>query len=148
MPRGARRCVAVDLAKLANELDAIERRFAPDGDVSQSACVKQLAEWRTREADREEVCSTGNATTAWLLLRLCGRYGIRPFRRPRQKPTTICLHAPAGFVSKVLWPQVQESAGVFARAHAELTGDIITKWLGAAVADETIFVDEIASPSR
>ena len=31
---------------------------------------------------------------------------------------------------------------------AELTGDIITKWLGAAVADETIFVDEIASPTR
>lgn len=138
----------MDLSKIADELDAIERRFAPGGDVSPSARVKQLAEWRTREADREEVCSTGNATAAWLLLRLCGRYGIRPFRRPRQKPTTICLHAPAGFVSKVLWPQVQESARVFARAHAELTGDIATKWLGAAVADETIFIDEIASPPR
>ena len=138
----------MDLAEIAEELDAIERRFAPGGDVSQSACVQQLAEWRTREADREEVCSTGNATAAWILLRLCGRYGIRPFRRPRQKPTTICLHAPAGFVSRVLWPQLQASAHVFARAHAELTNDIITRWLGAAVADETILVDEIASPPR
>jgi hypothetical protein len=138
----------VDLAKIADELDAIERRYAPGGDVSSAACRKQLAEWRTREADREEVCSAGNGPAAWLLLRLCVRYGIRPFRRPRQKPTTVCLHAPAGFVSKVLWPQVLDSARVFERAHAELTGDIITRWLGAAAADETLFVDEIKSPSR
>lgn len=138
----------MDLSKIAAELSAIERRFAPGGDVSPEACKAQLADWRTREADREEVCSTGNATATWLLLRLCGRYGIRPFRRPRQKPTTVCLCAPAGFVSGVLWPQVLEAARVFAKAHAELTEVIVTEWLGAAAADETIFIDEIASPPR
>lgn len=137
----------MDVSKLADELTAIERRYAPGGDASAEACAKQLTDWRAREDDREEVCSTHDVTEAWLLMRLCGRYGIRPFRGPRQKPTTVCLRAPAGFMSTVLWPQHQEAALVFARARADIVNEIVTAWLGAAATVTPVQV-YVMAPSK
>src|SRR5262245_31158659 len=121
---------AVDVEKFVAELRAIEERYAPPGGASPEA---QLAHWRKWDPDREEVCSTRDATTAWYLLRLCGRYGIRPFRRPRQKPTTICVRVPPSFMSKVLWPHVRDAAAVFERARQAAIDEVVTAWLGAAV---------------
>ena len=138
----------MDLRKIADELSAIERRFAPGGDVSPEACARQFAEWRARETEREEVCTTRDATATWLLLRLCGRYGLRPFRRPRQKPTTVCLLAPPSFITEVLWPQHQEETFVISRARAQLVNDVLTTWLGAAALEAPIMIDELLLPPR
>jgi len=59
---------AVDIEAMVKELQAIERRYGPASGASREARVQQLAEWRTREADREEVCSTGDATGAWVVV--------------------------------------------------------------------------------
>lgn len=132
----------MDTKELAEQLRAVERRYAPPGETGSVAFSKQLADWRVREADREEVCNTRDATNAWLLMRLCARYGIRPFRRPRQKPTTICLRAPAGFVSKVLWPQLGELARVFERARAAAVSELVSEWIGPEAAGEALTIDE------
>ena len=126
---------------MVKELRAIEQRYAPPSGASPEAYARQLAEWRAREADREEVCSTRGATGAWVVVMLCARYGIRPFRRPRQRPTTITLLAPAGFVSKVLWPQVQAMVAVFEAARASMMKEVAGAWLGPS-ADQPLFVDE------
>jgi hypothetical protein len=131
----------VDIEAMVKELQAIERRYAPASGVGPEAYARQLAEWRTREPDREEVCSTGDATGAWIVVMLCARYGIRPFRRPRQKPTTITLMAPAGFVSKVFWPQVKEMVGVFEAARVSMVNQVVGAWLGAA-GDQVFTVGE------
>lgn len=128
---------------MVKELQAIERRYGPASGASREARVQQLAEWRTREADREEVCSTGDATGAWVVVMLCARYGIRPFRRPRQKPTTITLMAPASFVSKVFWPQVTEMVRVFEAGRAAMVNQVVRAWLGEA-GHEALIVDEEA----
>ena len=136
----------MDIGKLADELTAIERRYAPDGDVSPEACARQLAEWRDREADHEEVCSAGDETESWLLMRICRRYGIRPFRGPRQKATTVRLHVPPGFMSTVLWPQHQELNVVFARARAQVVKDLLSAWLGAGAAEAPVQIYIVAPP--
>jgi hypothetical protein len=133
----------MDLVTVVTELRAIEERYAPAGGASREAYAKQLADGRAREADREEVCNTGDATAAWIVLLLCSRYGVRPFRRRRQKPTTICVHVPAGFMSKVFWPQVTEMATAFERARRAMVDEVATAWLGRAAAEETFFVDEV-----
>lgn len=122
----------MDVEVVVEALREIDRKYAPAAGAGAEAYVKQLADWRTREPDREEVCSTHDATGAWIVVMLCARYGIRPFRRPRQKPTTICLLAPEGFVSKIFWPQVQEMRCVFEAARVKMVEEVVSAWLGPA----------------
>lgn len=138
----------MDTHAFAAELREIDRRYAPSGGGGGDAYAKQLADWRLKEPDREEVCNTREPTSAWLLLWLCTRYGIRPFRRLRQKPTTICVRVPKGFMSKVLWPQLEELAAVFVRARAAAVDELVTAWLGVGVGDQPIVVEEETAPPR
>jgi hypothetical protein len=40
-----------------------------------------------------------------LFTALCRRYGLKPYRYPRQRRTTVVLQAPRSFVDKTLWPE-------------------------------------------
>jgi hypothetical protein len=131
----------VDIEGIVVELRAIERRYAPAAGTSAAAYAQQLAEWRAREADSEEVCWGGDATGAWVVVMLCARYGIRAFRRPRQKATTTCVVAPASFVSKIFWPQALEMMAALERARRAMAEEIVTAWLGAA-GEQVFVVDE------
>ena len=43
-----------------------------------------------------------------LFLALCRRYGLKPYRYPRQRYSTVVLRAPESFISKTLWPEYLE----------------------------------------
>jgi hypothetical protein len=52
-----------------------------------------------------------SVTDGWsrqLLIALCRRYGIKPYRYPRMHRQTIVVKAPRSFVDTVLWPEFQE----------------------------------------
>lgn len=40
-----------------------------------------------------------------LFLALCRRYGLKPYRYPRQRRTTVILRAPRSFINQTLWPE-------------------------------------------
>lgn len=40
-----------------------------------------------------------------LFLALCRRYGLHPYRYPRQRYSTVVLRAPASFINGTLWPE-------------------------------------------
>jgi len=40
-----------------------------------------------------------------LFTALCRRYGLKPYRYPRQRYSTVVLRAPASFINKTLWPE-------------------------------------------
>jgi hypothetical protein len=40
-----------------------------------------------------------------LFTALCRRYGLKPYRYPRQHRTTVVLRAPKSFIDKTLWPE-------------------------------------------
>jgi hypothetical protein len=65
---------------------------------------KQLEQWRQREPDAEHQLTVATAPSQHLFVLICGWYGLRPHRRPRQRVITLCLEAPAGFVDQILWP--------------------------------------------
>lgn len=136
----------MDLAAFAEQLQVVEQRYQPVSLDDRAAYAKQLAEWRQKEPDSEVVCLTGDPTGAWLLLFLCVRYGIRTSRRARQKPTTFCVHAPRGFVDKVLWPQWREMVAVFDKARAMAVNELVTAWLGPR-GGAVLFVDSDAPRS-
>jgi len=43
-----------------------------------------------------------------LFLALCRRYGIKPYRYPRQRYSTVVLRAPESFIRKTLLPEFEE----------------------------------------
>lgn len=138
----------MDVAAFAEQLRVVDRGYAPPSPADRAAYAKQLAEWRQKEPDSEEVFATGDSTGAWLLLWLCARYGIRTSRRARQKLTTICVHAPTSFVTQVLGPQLDEMLAVFDKARAMAVDDVVTAWLGPGASSEPLFVDGDAPRAR
>ena len=43
-----------------------------------------------------------------LFTALCRRYGMTPYRYPRQRHTTVILRAPRSFIENTLWPEFLE----------------------------------------
>jgi hypothetical protein len=52
--------------------------------------------------------SLGDPWSRRLFLALCRRYGLVPYRLPRQRLTTVMLKAPRRFAEEVLWPEFEE----------------------------------------
>lgn len=40
-----------------------------------------------------------------LFMALCRRYGLKPYRYPRQRHSTVVLRAPKSFIDNTLWPE-------------------------------------------
>ena len=40
-----------------------------------------------------------------LFLALCRRYGLSPYRYPRQRYSSVVLRAPRSFINNTLWPE-------------------------------------------
>ena len=58
--------------------------------------VEQLVETQFKLVDR------------WnrrLFTALCRRYGLKPYRYPRQRYSTVTLRAPRSFIDNTLWPE-------------------------------------------
>jgi hypothetical protein len=60
-----------------------------------------------------------------LFLALCRRYGIRPYRYPRQRHSTVVVRAPKSFVNRTLWPEYLEIARALEEYLSEATERII-----------------------
>lgn len=72
-----------------------------------------------------------------LFLALCRRYGLHPFRRYRQRYTTVMLRAPRGFVDTVLLPEFQELNAELVRYLGEVTERVVR---------EQVFADTSEAP--
>ena len=60
-----------------------------------------------------------------LFLALCRRYGLKPYRYPRQRHSTVVLRAPESFIHKTLWPEYIEIARALDEYLNEATERII-----------------------
>lgn len=60
-----------------------------------------------------------------LFLALCRRYGLRPYRYPRQRHSTVVLRAPRSFIDKTLWPEYMEISQALDEYLNEATERII-----------------------
>jgi hypothetical protein len=58
--------------------------------------------------------SLPDAWSVKLILALCRRYGLKPYRYPRQRRTTLMVRAPRAMFDAVVWQQ-------FNTLHAELS---------------------------
>ena len=100
----------MDEAALQDKLRKIEALHAgttSDGEREAARLAAErirarLAEVRAREPDVELVYTLPDPWTRKLFLALCRRYGLKPFRRFRQRYTTVQVVAPATFQQKIV----------------------------------------------
>lgn len=60
-----------------------------------------------------------------LFLALCRRYGLRPYRYPRQRHSTVIVRAPESFINRTLWPEYLEISRALDEYLNEATERII-----------------------
>lgn len=105
-----------DETHLREKLRKIEALFAGAGTEGERLAAgaalerlrQKLASLRRSEAAVEMQFSLGDQWSRRLFLALCRRYGLDPYRLPRQRMTTVMLRTPKAFVDQVLWPEFQE----------------------------------------
>ena len=103
-------------AQLREKLRKIEALFAGAGTPGERlAAAAALERVRARLAEVEQRNPTihmqFSLSDQWsrrLFVALCRRYGMTPYRLPRQRRTTVMLRVPKDFADLVLWPEFLE----------------------------------------
>jgi hypothetical protein len=118
---------------LRDKLRKIEALYAGGATAGERTAAQAAAE-RIRArlaatARTEEATETRfSITDAWsrqLLVALCRRYGINPYRYPRMHRQTIIIKAPRSFVQTVLWPEFQEINAALVEYLSSITERVI-----------------------
>ena len=81
---------------------------AGERDAAEAAAERlkaKLEEASRRDPPIEMKFSLPDQWSVRLFIAFCRRYGIRPFRYPRQRSTTIMGRAPRRFIDAVVWRQ-------------------------------------------
>ena len=73
---------------------------------------------------------------------LCRRYGLEPYRAPRQRRSSVMLDAPESFLQDVFWPLYRSCADIL---QAELSASyyaLVDEFRGTAGAADDESVDQ------
>jgi hypothetical protein len=103
-------------SQLRDKLRKIEALFAGAGTAGERMAAEaalarvraRLAEFGERDAPIEMQFSMSDQWSRLLFAALARRYGLKPYRLPRQRRNTVMIRAPQGFVDQVLWPEFVE----------------------------------------
>jgi hypothetical protein len=71
--------------------------------------------------------SSGSNWNKQLILALCGKYDLKPYRYYRQKYTTVMVRCNKDFMNKVFWPEYQQYAQMLNVLVEEIATDLIAK---------------------
>lgn len=133
----------MDEAALQDKLRKIEALHAgttSDGEREATRLAAErirarLADARTKEPDVVLVYSLPDPWTRKLFLALCRRYGLSPFRRSRQRYSTIQLRAPATFQNLTLWPEFIALAAELKKHLAEITERVVREAIDGDISE-------------
>ena len=142
----------MDEAKLMEKLRRIEALYAGTNVAGEREAARlaaeriraRLAEIRTWSPDTELVYSLPDPWKRRVFIALCRRYGLRPFRRPRQRHSTVCVIAPATFQEQTLWPEYLALARELEQHLDALTRRVVE----SALHEDSSDVEETADPPK
>ena len=134
-----------DEQRLIEKLQLIEALFAgaaTPGEREAAAAARERIRARLRDQQQSDppVEYTFTLRDRWshkLLIALLRRYGLRPYRYPRQRYTTIMARVPRRFVNETLWPEFQQLNQTLATYLEEVTERVISE----GIADDTSDVE-------
>ncbi len=101
---------------------------AGERDAAAAALDRVRAALRAAESVERPIEMTFRLPDRWgrrLFLALCRRYGLRPYRYPRQRYSTVVVRAPESFINRTLWPEYLEISQALEEYLNEATEQII-----------------------
>lgn len=140
----------MDEAKLRERLRMIEALHAgttSDGEREAARLAAErirarLAEVRSREPDVLLSYSLPDPWTRKLFVALCRRYELKPFRRPRQRWSTVLVVAPESFQRGTLWPEYLALSEELEKHLQEVTDRVVRE----AIHGDTSEANEAEAP--
>ncbi len=119
--------------ELQERLEKVEKLFAGstfEGERgAASSALERLREKLRGMASNDQAAefkfSVREYYSRLLLVALLRRYGIRPYRRPRQHQQTVMAKVPRRFLDETLWPEYQSLNKVLTTFLNETTQRII-----------------------
>jgi len=135
-------------AKL-RKIEALFARAGTDGErVAAEAAAERirarLGEFQDTEGLIEMKFSLLDVWSRQLFVALSRRYGLKPYRYPRQRRTTVMLRVPERFINETLWPEFQELNQVLVDYLSQVTERIIRE----EVFSQTSEAQEVDEPQR
>lgn len=99
-----------ELIEKLRRIQALVDGAATDGERAAAESAKarveeRLAACAREDPPREYSFSLENAWSRRLFVALLRRYGLRPYRYPRQRRTTVMARVSKRFCDEVLWPE-------------------------------------------
>jgi hypothetical protein len=143
-------------ARLREKLRKIEALFTGAGTEGERLAAEaalarvraRLAEIERSEKPTEFQFSVPDTWSRHLFLALCRRYGISPYRYPRQRRSTVVLRAPRRFVEDVLWPEFRELDAELRAYLQEVTLRLIREEVYADTSEAPEVSEPPALPKR
>ena len=122
-----------DSDTLRERLRKIEALFAGAGtpgerDAAAAAAERiraRLAAASRSAAPVEMRLSVSDPWARQLLIALCRRYGIEPYRYRRMHRQTLLVRAPARFIEELLWPEFQQLSAALTEYLQQVTARVI-----------------------
>ncbi len=95
----------------------------------------RLAELRGRERDEVFRYSLPDPWKRKLFVALCRRYGLKPYREPGRRYSTVLLRAPKTFHERTLWPEFLALSEELDAHLQELTDRVIREAIDEDVSE-------------
>lgn len=136
----------MDEARLLEKLRALEALFAGASTAGERDAAgyardrirERLSEQSAREPEIEYQYSLTNAWSAKLFTALVRRYGLRPYRYPRQRQTTVMVRGPERFLKKTLWPHFVRVDEALQMHLDEVAAHVIARAMETSTADAEV----------
>ena len=131
-----------DLIEKIKKIEALFARAGTEGErmAAEAAIARMKQRIKTceqRDPAVEYKFSLNNAWSRRLFIALLRRYGIEPYRRYRQRHTTVMAKVSKSFVDQTLWPEFTALDDALQTHLDEITATIIA---------QTIFPDSSDIP--
>jgi hypothetical protein len=134
-----------DEDRLLEKLRAIEALFAgatTPGERLAAAEAKRRIQLRLKALEESDPAvvyrfTVGDGWSARLLMALCRRYGLTPFRYRGQRRTTLNVKVSRRFADETLWPEFQQLSAVLRQHIDDLTDRVIMTAIHGDVSDAT-----------
>jgi hypothetical protein len=120
------------LLERIKKIEALISRAGTDGEknaalTAKERILKKYPELETHKNPTEYRLSTGSQWNKKLLLAICRKYGVKPYRYHRQKYTTVMVRINEEFLNKILWKEYEEYSELLNKLIEEITNDLINK---------------------
>lgn len=143
-------------AELRAKLQKIEALFAGAGTAGEKMAAEaalarvkaRLDEMRGQDPAKELQFSISDLWSRQLFLALCRRYGLKPYRYPRQRQQTIMLRVPQRFHDQVLWPEYNALAQILQAHLNDITQRLIHDEINADTSDAAEAAPGLPDPSE